>query len=227
MQWKEFAMLLGNDAVEGREAKQVAEADRVFLLLKGHMRRMREQLGVMPEHEAHVEHIMAPPEFQVDLARIWEQYLAVGQALAADNLQNAQESLAGFEAAVSTVSDQPLTGRAKEVWTVKRTNLLKLIERLKNAQDIQALRIEFSPLSQEIGVLAKAFGFGEASPIYELHCPMAFQGKGAIWYQDSDPVRNPYYGLTMLTCADRVERIVRDEAPVRDQLEAHENHPQH
>jgi hypothetical protein len=92
MQWKEFAMLLGNDAVEGRAAQQLAETDRVFLLLKGHMRRMREQLGVMPEHEAHVERIVVPPEFQVDLARIWEQYLAVWQALAADNLLNAQRS---------------------------------------------------------------------------------------------------------------------------------------
>jgi Cu(I)/Ag(I) efflux system membrane fusion protein len=191
------------------------------------MRRMREQLGVMPEHEAHVELIMVPPEFQVDLARIWEQYLAVWQALAADNLPNAQESLARFEAAVSTVSDQPPAGRSKEVWAVERTNLLKLIERLKKAQDIQAVRTEFSTLSQEIGVLAKAFGFGDASPIYELHCPMAFQGQGAIWYQDSDQVRNPYFGSTMLTCADRVDRVVLDEAPIHGQLEAHENHSQH
>jgi len=45
MQWKEFAMLLGNDAVEGRDADKQGDIDRVFLLLKGHMRRMREHLG--------------------------------------------------------------------------------------------------------------------------------------------------------------------------------------
>ncbi len=38
-------MLLGNDVVEGRDAQQLAEADRVYLLLKGHMRRMRDQLA--------------------------------------------------------------------------------------------------------------------------------------------------------------------------------------
>lgn len=58
-----------------------------------------------------------------------------------------------------------------------------------------------------IGVLAKTFGFGEPGPIYELHCPMAFQGAGAIWYQDSDQTRNPYFGSTMLQCADRVEEL--------------------
>jgi Cu(I)/Ag(I) efflux system membrane fusion protein len=227
MQWKEFAMLLGNDVVEGRAAQQLAETDRVFLILKGHMRRMREQLGIMPEHEAHVEHIAVPPEFLGDLARIWEQYLAVGQALAADNIQDAEQLLTGFESAVTAVDDRALAERAKEVWSKEQANLLTLIERLKKAQDIQAARTEFSPLSQEVGVLAKTFGFGKSVPIYELHCPMAFQGLGAIWYQDSDQVRNPYYGSTMLSCADRVEQVVHDEPPVSNQLESHENHSQH
>ena len=39
MVWKEFAMLLGNDVVEGNEVTQLVEADRIYLLLKGHMRR--------------------------------------------------------------------------------------------------------------------------------------------------------------------------------------------
>ena len=227
MQWKEFAMLLGNDVVEGREAHQVAEADRVFLLLKGHMRRMREQLGVLPGEAGPVERIAVPAEFQAELARVWQQYLAVGQALAADNLPDAQTSLAALEAAVAAMSDKPLSGRAQDVWTGERANLVKIVERLREAQGIQEVRTEFSPLSQEIGVLVKTFGLGEASPVYELHCPMAFQGKGAIWYQDSDQTRNPYFGSTMLKCADRVERIAHDETPMPEQGNGHENHSQH
>jgi len=44
--------------------------------------------------------------------------------------------------------------------------------------------------------------------VYELHCPMAFGGRGALWLQDNDQTRNPYYGATMLKCADRVELIL-------------------
>jgi len=216
MLWKEFAMLLGNDAAEGRDVRRPADVDRVFLLLKGHMRRVREQMGVMPEEAAHVEHLAVPPEFQAELAGVWAQYLAVGQALAADNFPSAWESLGGFVAAVEAINDQMLMGRAMEVWTAERMNLLKLIDRLRSTQDIQSMRAEFSPLSQEIGVLAKAFGFGASAPIYELHCPMAFQGKGALWYQNDDQTRNPYFGSTMLTCADRVDRVVRDDAPRHD-----------
>jgi Cu(I)/Ag(I) efflux system membrane fusion protein len=84
------------------------------------------------------------------------------------------------------------------------------------------MRAEFKPLSESIGVLAKSFGFGEGGPIYELHCPMAFQGKGGVWYQDNENVRNPYYGASMLTCADRVERIPHDPPAIPDKN--HSNH---
>jgi len=46
MLWKEFAMLLGNDVAEGREVRQLRDADRVYGMLKNHVRRMREKLGV-------------------------------------------------------------------------------------------------------------------------------------------------------------------------------------
>ena len=221
MQWKEFAMLLGNDVVEGRVAQQLAEADRVFLLLKGHMRRMREQLGVVTEEESIMEHIAVSPKFQSDLARVWQKYLALQQALAADNFQDSQKFLVGLESAVATVDDKPLAGRAKEAWASEKANLAKLIDSLKNSQDIKAMRAQFLPLSQVIGVLAKTFGFGEASPIFELHCPMAFQGKGAIWYQDSDQTRNPYFGSTMLKCADRVEELSVESRELRDSRTGH------
>jgi hypothetical protein len=227
MQWKEFAMLSENDVVEGRAAQQLAEADRVFLLLKGHMRRMQEQLGVVTEEKTPIEHIAVSPRFQSDLARVWQQYLALQQALAADNFQDAQKFLVGLESAVATVDDKPLASRAKEAWASEKANLAKLIDSLKNSQDINATRAQFLPLSQVIGVLAKTFGFDEPGPIYELHCPMAFQGKGAIWYQDSDQTRNPYFGSTMLKCADRVERIVLDEPAMLDEQGSHEAHLQH
>jgi Cu(I)/Ag(I) efflux system membrane fusion protein len=192
----------------------MADADRVFLLLKGHMRRLREQLGVPSAEAPRVEHIAVSPKFQFDLAQIWEQYLAVNQALSMDNANEARQFFDTLESAVVTVDDQPLDDRAKAVWSDERKNLEKLIDMLRKAQDLKAMRAQFLPLSQEIGVLAKTFGFGEPGPIYELHCPMAFQGKGAVWYQNNDEVRNPYFGSTMLKCADRVERLVHGDPAV-------------
>jgi Cu(I)/Ag(I) efflux system membrane fusion protein len=227
MLWKEFSMLLGNDAVEGRDAQNLAEADRVYLLLKGHMRRLRDQLGISPDEQPVVEHIAVSPEFQAQLADVWENYLAIQQALAADSAAGARQRLAGLESAVAIIDNESLTGRASHVWAKERANLTSLISRIGKAEDLNAMRAEFLPLSQEIGVLAKAFGFGEATPVFELHCPMAFQGKGAVWYQASDEVRNPYYGSTMLGCADRVEQILNAEPELPDEHRSHQDHSRH
>ena len=227
MLWKEFAMLLGNDAVEGSDVHRLADADRVFLLLKRHMRGMREQLDVMPNQEPSVQRIAVSPQFQGELARVWKRYLGVGRALAADDFEDAQKSLGPFESAVAAVDGKPLESRAREAWNAERSSLDKLIDSLKKSQGIKAMRESFYPVSQEVGVLAKTFGFGDAGPIYELHCPMAFQGRGAVWYQDNDDTRNPYFGATMLRCADRVEEIVSKEPEVPATNDSHDDHTRH
>ncbi len=232
MLWKEFRMLLGNDAAEGSDVTRLAEADRVFLLLKGHMRRMREQLGVAEQPERAIEHITVRPEFQAQLAKVWQAYLPVQQALAADDLSKAQQALPQLDSALAAIDPGSLTGHARHIWNKERANMAKILGGMEAANDIKSLRITFKPLSEEIGVLAKTFGFGQRLPVYELHCPMAFEGKGGTWYQDNDQTRNPYYGSTMLKCADRVELIERDEPAETQQQRLHEHgthkgHSQH
>ena len=207
MQWKEFSMLLGNDAVEGRDVNQIADADRVYLLLKSHMRRMREQLGVSAEQKRQVEQITIGSEFQKQLAIIWRAYLPIQMALAADNFPQARQGVTQLESTLSALDTSSLTGHAVHVWGWEQANLVSLLSDLNAATDIKSLRIEFSPLSDEIGVLAKSFGLGDVGPIYELHCPMAMQGRGAIWFQSDNETKNPYFGSTMLKCADWVKEI--------------------
>ena len=43
--------------------------------------------------------------------------------------------------------------------------------------------------------------------IYQLHCPMAFDGAGADWFSEVSEVRNPYYGDKMLTCGKVVGEL--------------------
>jgi len=227
MAWKEFAMLLANDAAEGRDVRQLVGADRVFLMLKGHLRRMREQLNLSPDAQPAIERIAVDAAFQNELARVWERYLAVQKALAADSFQNARQHLPPFETAVAAVKGESLSEQAAKVWRREKQNLEKLIADLKATGDIQAMRAQFKPLAEEVGVLAKTFGFGHAAPVFELHCPMAFENKGAVWYQESNQVRNPYFGAEMLQCADRVEKLVNDnpEKPDLEKLELkHQGH---
>ena len=122
---------------------------------------------------------------------------------------------AGYRVAYIGIVGDNLTGIAAALrQSVTRADIVIVTGGLGPTSDditMEAMREAFRSLSEEVGVLAKAFGFGEAGPVYELHCPMAFDGQGAVWYQADDAVRNPYYGASMLKCADRVEKLVQDE----------------
>ena len=135
--------------------------------------------------------------------------------------------LSANSAMPAAINDQSLNEQAKTIWNRERRNLDKLVARVKAAEDLNAWRTEFAPLSQEIGVLAKTFGFGPTYSVFEIHCPTALQGQGASWYQDNDEVSNPYFGSTMLRCADRVEQLGNATSATPTGHDPHANHAHH
>lgn len=73
------------------------------------------------------------------------------------------------------------------------------------AADIEKQRLAFELISNATYELAKTFGTTE--PIYQAHCPMAFDGKGALWLTESNEIANPYYGSDMYSCGSVREVI--------------------
>ena len=201
MLWKEFNMLLGNDAVEGREVKRMKDANRVYVSLKNNMRRMREKLNVRTKR------IETPPAFQAQLAKIWIAYQPIQKALAADDLLQAKKLLAVLKSALVAVSDASLSPAAQRTWKKEHAKMDKTVGEMEAAKDLKTFRTAFSSLSNEMGELVKTFGFGHAGPIYELFCSMAFENRGAIWFQSNDQIANPYEGSRMPDCAQWVKMI--------------------
>lgn len=214
MQWKEISMLLSNDAAEGSDAKTQADADRVFLLLKGHMRRLRQVFPTESAHNApsHTGHNMPDSlatneSFQQQLRPIWDAYRKLSGALANDDLPSAQRGVHEILMATSKVDVGLLPSASQNAATRELANLKAIAEKAHSDKETEPLRASFALLSQEIGILARQFGFGPDAAVFELHCPMAFDGTGAVWYQDNERTRNPYFGTTMLECSDRVEPV--------------------
>jgi len=211
MLWKEFSMLMGNDVLEGRDVHTMQEADRIYLLLKRNIERIREQFGLKnTEHE--VAKLEVPAEFQSQLLRLWKAYLPIEKALAVDDYKKARESLARVKSVVAAIPAKLLTGDTLKTWQKEYTNLLKIVSLFEKSTDLEQVRSAFALLSDELLVLVKSFGVGNTDSIYELHCPMAFKGRGASWLQDSELVRNPYLGLSMPKCHDKIERIISPRA---------------
>lgn len=207
MVWKELSMLLVNDAVEGREAIN-AEASRQLLVETTRtMTRLDQSLGLT--HAGHLpKRYDVPDEFRKQLAAVWQAYQQIGEALAGDDAEKARAAAVTLKAATDAVDMKLLTDTtAHNAWMRELTNLQRITASLAAAEDIKVQRGHFESLSGVTQVLAMSFGFGDTTPVFQHHCPMAFGNKGAIWFQTDDKSRNPYFGATMLKCADRVEQI--------------------
>ena len=74
------------------------------------------------------------------------------------------------------------------------------------AKDIEAQRVEYSTLSNQMIELVKKSGV-ESGEVYVDYCPMAMNDKGAYWLSTRKDIRNPYFGDKMLTCGEVKETI--------------------
>ncbi len=205
----EFVMLLGNDAVEGGDVQSLQDADRVALVTKRHAERLQEMFGLFhTDHEMAETQLDVPDAFRQQLSKLIAPYLAISRSLAADDVNGAIASVGGLHQVASSLDDESLRGRAAERWKAERNSLSMIIARLAKANDLDTMRSTFALLSDQFLAWQRSFGFAGAGQLFELHCPMAFDGRGASWIQADDAVRNPYYGASMLKCADKVEPLV-------------------
>jgi Cu(I)/Ag(I) efflux system membrane fusion protein len=208
MQWQEFAMLLRNDAVEGSQIKTLQHADEVFLVTKRHAERVQEAFGLTHATRERAEQgLEVSDEFRAELNRILPAYLSIGNALASDDISTVAGDVAGLHQVISNIDSRSLDGKAAQRWQAELTNLSAITSRLNRANEIAVLRSAFALLSDELLTLQRMFGIENSEQLFELHCPMAFDGRGATWVQADSEVRNPYYGATMLKCADRVSPL--------------------
>ena len=207
-------MRLANDAFEGKEAKTITEAQRGAKSLATNAASLRSQFGL-----AHAEHAapgpaeVLPAALRQQFDTVFTGYFAVGGALAGDDAAGAAEGLKDLSAAVAKVDMSLLRGAAREAWTRHEAALTDILAKAADAADLQKLRELLAPLSDEMASLARRFPPDRKHAYFLLHCPMAFEGRGAVWLQDSQQVRNPYFGSGMLECGEVQEMIRGEDTP--------------
>jgi Cu(I)/Ag(I) efflux system membrane fusion protein len=145
--------------------------------------------------------------FRTQLAKVFESYFAMQQALADDKMPLAIESAKKTSGALKAVDMKFLSGRDHDKWMKFSTGLELTLSKAGKSKDIKLLREDFYLLSQQLTKIAKHFGSTGQGPLYVLHCPMAFDNKGAHWLQDNDQTANPYFGHMMLRCGG-VEEVI-------------------
>ncbi len=206
MLWMEYHMRLSNDAVEGIQTKTVKGAKAAAKSLAENISFMAAKFGLIHKYPASAVSRISDT-FRKQLAKVFESYFAMQQALADDKIQLATESAKKTSDALKAVDRRKLSGQEHDKWMKFSAELESTLSRASESKDIKLLREDFYLLSQQLAKIAKYFGSTGQSPLYILRCPMAFDNKGAQWLQDNDQTSNPYFGQMMLRCGG-VEEVI-------------------
>ena len=128
------------------------------------------------------------------------------QALANDELKKAAVAAGKLSTALKEVDMELFEGEAHMRWMKAGSQLQTLLQQFRSTGDIQEARKQFALISDLMADLADKLRPFEIT-LYRMHCPMAFENRGADWLQADSGVSNPYYGKVMLGCGDVVKVI--------------------
>ncbi|MEN5435766.1 DUF3347 domain-containing protein [Sphingobacterium faecium] len=78
----------------------------------------------------------------------------------------------------------------------------------ENVGNIHHQREHLASLGEDLKDLIDLFGTSQT--LYQDHCPMFNDGKGAVWFSENKEIKNPYYGSKMLTCG-KVEKTINSK----------------
>jgi Cu(I)/Ag(I) efflux system membrane fusion protein len=155
----------------------------------------------------------APAAFQEQLRGVYATGAGIAAALAGDDLAAVKETAGKTAAALGAVNMALLEGEAHMDWMGMLDALTKGTERIQAAQDLAAARTALPDWIAAFKAAVEQFGVSPGDPVYLVHCPMAFDNKGADWLQPGKEVLNPYYGAAMLNCGSIVRRLDIADAP--------------
>jgi len=134
-------------------------------------------------------------------------YLQLKNALTKDNGKDAAKAGNAIIATLATVDMKSLPAEQMKSYMDIADDLKEHAEHIgANGDKIEHQREHFVMLSKDITDLIKAFGNG-GQTLYKDFCPMANNGKGAIWISELKEIKNPYYGKSMSTCGSVKETL--------------------
>lgn len=137
------------------------------------------------------------PNFTID--PIIKEYLALKNALIADNDKGASNAGKQLLNTLKNVDIKSIpSGKQKEYKEIAddaRENAEHIGD---NAGKIDHQREHLAFLSKDVSDLIALFG--SSQKLYQDHCPMFNDGKGAVWISETKAIKNPYYGNQMLNC---------------------------
>jgi hypothetical protein len=145
-------------------------------------------------------------KLKAQVQHMYNAYLLMQTALVNNKTSEAAVHAKSISQLIGSFDITDLSLDQKQAYEAHAAKIQELAISIANTKDIKSQRSSFSPFSNQMYELIMAFGNDQ--PVYQAHCPMAFDGKGASWLSDKTEIRNPYYGDEMLECGE-VTNIIK------------------
>jgi Cu(I)/Ag(I) efflux system membrane fusion protein len=169
--------------------------------------------------------MMSPPDrasipepFRGNLARLFQGYFDLKNALANDDPDAAREAGRSLSGLLEDTGKHSLDGEHHMFWMDRYEDLEESLEEFVAAASLEELRTHFEPLSEALITTARTLGSLDQT-WYVAYCPMVDGDRGAYWLSEFEQISNPYFGSTMLRCGE-VRQTLRESTPVAERGEA-------
>jgi Cu(I)/Ag(I) efflux system membrane fusion protein len=165
--------------------------------------------------------LSASPENAGILREALPYYLDAYKALAHDDPHKAAESLTGFKRALDRIIPQNQFDAVTRGLAAKVKSLSRRLE--NTGHDLGSSRGALADISAGLKDILEKYEYKEDLTLYQVFCPMAFDGEGGYWFQDSETIANPYFGSEMLECGDVQKTFGREITRTEPQGSVHQH----
>jgi Cu(I)/Ag(I) efflux system membrane fusion protein len=158
------------------------------------------------DHIAQTKRLKVSSKFQTQLKAIFDNYIAIENALVKDNPESAKKVANQLLNTVAAVDMKLLKeNTAHNHWMQLEKKLKSSASSISQTTDIKKQREHFIHLSAHLINAVKTFGINQK--VYVDFCPMANNNVGAYWLSTNKEIRNPYFGASMLNCGEITDEI--------------------
>ncbi len=134
------------------------------------------------------------------LRTAFPHYLSVANALSRDNIHEAAQNMEKFKGRIEDIIKSNRLEDQEEGIARELKIIISNLNTINHA--LPDLRSQFATISKSLKEILEKYEYKDALKLYLSFCPMAFDGKGGFWLQDSDAIKNPYFGPEMLKCGE-------------------------
>lgn len=146
------------------------------------------------------------------LSEVLAGYLDIQEHLANSALEPALSRALRWQKAIHTLKLPASSSRElHDAWRPIQTLMLAELRALVVAKDLQRARDAFRFLTVAMDRFLTQLGNPTNKPVRKAHCPMAYNDRGADWFQRADTIDNVYFGDEMRQCGSITATLKQGE----------------